>query len=180
MEKSGFYKGRVVGLDNELKDTIKIQVEIDFLNEDKECLWVYPIPMGNVSTPAIGDEILLSLVNNDTNYAVILNCSNKIMIKEEGDLLSITTKSDLTIEINDKNKSLKLKDQNNNKIEMTKDGILLETGQTIKLKAKQNIIIEGVNIDAKAQAQFTAKGNAKAELSASGQTVVKGAMVQIN
>jgi hypothetical protein len=40
--------------------------------------------------------------------------------------------------------------------------------------------VSGVNISQSAQASFTAKGNASAELSASGQTVVKGAMVMIN
>jgi len=38
----------------------------------------------------------------------------------------------------------------------------------------------GLNVNCEAQVGFAAKGNASAELSAAGQTVVKGAMVMIN
>ena len=40
--------------------------------------------------------------------------------------------------------------------------------------------MKGVNIEAKASAALTVKGNAKAEISAAGNTIVKGAMVMIN
>jgi hypothetical protein len=40
--------------------------------------------------------------------------------------------------------------------------------------------VEGLNITNTAKVGFTAKGSASAEISASGQTIVKGAMVMIN
>ena len=48
------------------------------------------------------------------------------------------------------------------------------------IKAKSDTSIEGLNVKAAAKVSISVSGNAKAELSASGQTVVKGAMVMIN
>ena len=39
---------------------------------------------------------------------------------------------------------------------------------------------EGLNVEFTGKVGFTGKGNAKAEVSASGQTTIKGAMVMIN
>jgi len=46
--------------------------------------------------------------------------------------------------------------------------------------AKQDVSLEGLNVKVQAKVGATVKGNATAELSASGQTTVKGAMVMIN
>ena len=43
-----------------------------------------------------------------------------------------------------------------------------------------DVSAKGMNVNLEAQTGLTAKGNATAELSASGQTTVKGAMVMIN
>ena len=48
------------------------------------------------------------------------------------------------------------------------------------MKSEADVNVEGMNVNHTASAGFTAKGNATAELSASGQTTVKGAMVMIN
>ncbi len=171
--------------------------------------------------PDIGDEVVLGFFNNDPCYPVILGGlysskqSPSSVIQKENKIRSIVTKSKLkiefeeekknitittpgnnTIEISDEGKSIKITDLNKNKIEMTDSGILIESSQSLSLKAKTGIKIEaGTNIDiqgktalnlkattieASADSSFTAKGNAKAELSASGQTVIKGAMVMIN
>lgn len=176
---------------------------------------------GSFFVPDINDEVVLGFFENDPCCPVILGSlysSKKVppyKIDADNKVKAIVSKSKLKIsfdegskvitfetpekniiEISDKDKSIKLKDQNNNKIEMTPNGILFDSAKEIQLKAKTNITmdagmniniksklnttIEGMNIAAKAQTEFTAKGNAKAELSASGQTVVKGAMVMIN
>ena len=87
-------------------------------------------------------------------------------------------------------------DQNKNKVVLDNGGIELSSAKDIKLTAKGNISLSAtgkVNIDAKsdvavngtnvkvtAKVGAKVKGNATAELSASGQTTVKGAMVMIN
>jgi hypothetical protein len=81
-------------------------------------------------------------------------------------------------------------------VTLTQSGISLESTTDIQIQAKGNVTIDaigkiditskanlnvsGLNINNEADAAFVAKGGASAELSAAGQTVVKGAMVMIN
>lgn len=108
----------------------------------------------------------------------------------------IQTLGNNLIQINDKDKSIQLTDQHNNKITMDSQGICIESAKELIFKAKTNVIIDananielnaksnigltGVDISASANAHLTVKGNAKAEISAVGQTIVKGGMVMIN
>jgi uncharacterized protein (DUF2345 family) len=96
----------------------------------------------------------------------------------------------------DTDKSILIQDQNSNKIELGTGGITLDSPKDIKITAKGGITIDavgavsisskadvkaaGLNINCEAQVGFVGKGTANAELSAAGQTVVKGAMVMIN
>jgi len=98
--------------------------------------------------------------------------------------------------LNDEKKSILLQDQTGNKVELSESGIVLDSPKDISITAKGKITLEatgeisvssqadvsasGMNVNLEAQTGLTAKGNATAELSASGQTTVKGAMVMIN
>ncbi len=100
------------------------------------------------------------------------------------------------ITLDDDGKTVDITDQNSNSIKMTASGIEIKSAKDINLKAtgkivldgaaglsltsKADVAVEGLNIKNTAQMGFTAKGNATAEISASGQTVVKGAIVMIN
>ena len=101
-----------------------------------------------------------------------------------------------SIEISDDGKCISLKDQQSNEIKMDNGGISLTSNKDIKLTAKgaitmnanskincsskADVSIDGTNVKVQAKVGVSAKGNATAELSASGQTTVKGAMVMIN
>ena len=63
---------------------------------------------------------------------------------------------------------------------LSSDGILLDSAKDVSVKAKGDVKIEGTNITLSANAQLSAKGNGSAEISSSGNTVVKGSLVQIN
>ena len=120
----------------------------------------------------------------------------KIKMDDEEKILSIETPGGNSVVLSDKDKSVCLKDQNNNKLILSNDGITILSDKDITLKtngnivfdsvgktsliSKQDVNIEGANINQTAHIGFTAKGNATAELSASGQTTVKGAIVMIN
>lgn len=112
-------------------------------------------------------------------------------------IITLVTPGNNTVVISDDGKSILLQDQNSNKVELNPDGITLDSPKDIVINAKGGINITAVNniqikssgADIQAQALniqhsanvgFTAKGAATAELSASGQTTVKGAMVMIN
>ena len=50
----------------------------------------------------------------------------------------------------------------------------------LSLNSKADVTVEGLNVTCEARVGIVAKGAATAELSATGQTTVKGAMVLIN
>lgn len=166
------------------------EVVVGFFNNDP----CHPVILGSLYSSKHVPPCKIEDENN--TKAIVTKSKLKIEFDEEKKIITLETPGKNIIEINDDAKSIKLADQHKNKIEMNSNGILIDSVKEIQLKAKTNIVIdaganmdtkaksnmtlEGLNIEAKAKAQFTAKGNAKAELSASGQTVVKGAMVMIN
>lgn len=171
--------------------------------------------------PEIGDEVILGYLNNDPSNPVVLGSlySSKQVppyeLTADNFTKAIVTKSQLKIEFDDEKKnitiitpggnqvvlsddvkSISLHDENDNRVELSPDGIVLDSPKDISITAKGKITIdamgeiamsskadvkvEGLNVNHTANVGFTAKGNATAELSASGQTTVKGAMVMIN
>ena len=120
----------------------------------------------------------------------------KIEFEEEKKIITISTPGNNKIVLSDDTKGIFLEDQNGNKITMDDKGISIESTKDITIKAKakvltdagadvgitakSNVKAEGINVELQAKASLKAKGNASAELSASGPTVVKGAMVMIN
>jgi Rhs element Vgr protein len=121
---------------------------------------------------------------------------SEIKINDDTKTITILTPAGNKIIIDDAKKSIVLLDQHTNNIEMNAEGISLTSSKDIKLSAKGNIsadakiemnLTAGTNLEAKAlgvtieaKTAFTAKGTASAELSASGPTTVRGAMVMIN
>jgi hypothetical protein len=65
-------------------------------------------------------------------------------------------------------------------IVVTDKGIAITSHGDITLTAKGDITAKALNVTCEAEIAFTAKGTATAELSAAGQTTIKGAMVMIN
>lgn len=120
----------------------------------------------------------------------------KVEFDDDKKVITIITPAKNSIVLSDDGKSICLSDQNGNKMEMNQDGIRLDSPKDIVLNAKGKISItavaniestatadiknEGLNINNNAKVGFVAKGSATAELSAAGQTTVKGAMVMIN
>ncbi len=119
-----------------------------------------------------------------------------IRFDDEDQILVIETPGGNSFTLDDKNKNIKVADLNKNSILMDDTGITFDSPGDINIKSQKNVNIEatsnislkatsdlkgeGLNIDMSAQTGFTAKGNATAEISASGNTTVKGAMVMIN
>jgi Rhs element Vgr protein len=171
--------------------------------------------------PEIGDEVILGFVDDDPSHPVILGSlySSKhatayaneaknntkaittrskmeINFDEEKKIIKIFTPGGNSITLDDKEKGIIIKDQNNNTLKLNSSGIEMESPKDIvitakgnitldatgklSMKSKQDVAVEGLNITNTAKVGFTAKGTATAEISASGQTTVKGAMVMIN
>ncbi len=155
--------------------------------------------------PEIGDEVLLGFLNDDPNNAVVLGSlfsnanTSPIAYSDDNYEKVIMTKSEVKIAINDDKKIIALTspagkeirmdedegvitllDENSNIITMNSDGVSIESGKDIILKATGDVKIEGVNVELTASAAFKADASATAEVSSSATTTIKGGIVQIN
>ncbi|MES2922821.1 MAG: type VI secretion system tip protein VgrG [Verrucomicrobiota bacterium] len=160
---------------------------------------------GGTYFPEIGDEVVVAFLDADPRHAIVLgslHSSARAAPVEPADAnpeKGYYSRSGVKLVFNDEKKSLRLEtpagnfltldedageirivDQHGNKVVLDAAGISLESAKDLILKAAATLSIGGVNISADASGSFTATGSAGAELSASGNTVIKGALVQIN
>ena len=166
------------------------EVILGFLDNDPRC----PVILGSLyngknAAPYTADS------TNDIK-ALVTRSKMKIEFDEKKKIISLLTPGNNSIAISDDGKSIELKDQNSNSIKLCAEGIFIDSATDIKISAKGNITMDamakttitskadltlsGLNVKAMADVGFKANGNATAELSASVQTVIKGAMVMIN
>ncbi|MBO4843633.1 MAG: type VI secretion system tip protein VgrG [Bacteroidales bacterium] len=155
--------------------------------------------------PEIGDEVVVGFLGGNPSEGVVLgmlhssgksspiekNDDNNIKgivsreglrleFDDEGKTVTIETPGGNSIKVSDDSKGIILEDQNGNKVTLDQNGISLESAKDVSIKAKGDVNVEGVDINLKANAQLVAKGSASSEISSGGNTVVKGAVVQIN
>jgi Rhs element Vgr protein len=166
------------------------EVLLGYINQDPG----QPIVLGSLysSEKAMPYELT---AENDTK-AIVTKNKLKIEFNDDKKIITITTPGANTITISDDEKLIKLADQNSNTITMDESGITLNSPKDITISAAGNISlkssgdtsidatgdasIKGMNVSAEANVALTAKGSATAELSASGNTTIKGAIVMIN
>lgn len=186
---SNFYasNGYGMGFYPEIGD----EVVVGFMDNDPR----YPVVLGSL----YGDKNKApNEPKDEKNNIKSLTTKSKLKLSfdDEKKVIVIETPGGNKITISDENKSIEITDQNSNKISMTSSGIELDSAKDINIKAKgsitldatqkvsieakQDVAVAGLNIANTAKVGFTAKGNATAEISASGSTTVKGAMVMIN
>jgi len=176
---------------------------------------------GTFFFPETEDEVVVGFINGDPTYPVILGTlfnqqkkapftpesdnntkgiitreKLKLLFEEEDKNIVLETPNGNTIILSDKDKKITIKDEHDNKIEMSSSGILFDSAKNIELKAKQNITIksdsgkvevkagselkmEGQTVKQKSNGPFEAQG-AMMTLKATGINTIKGAMVKIN
>lgn len=161
---------------------------------------------GTFFRPELGDEVVLGFLDDDPRQAILLGMLNssknpaplphsddnpkkaivtrskiKIMFDDDKKILSFETPAGHKMKLDDDDGSIQIEDKNGNKITLNKDGILFKSIKDIQFKADASIkVAASSNLEMKATTQVKIKGNAGAEVSSSGTTVIKGAMVQIN
>ena len=177
--------------------------------------------VGAVFYPEIGDEVIVGFMNQDPRDPIILGSvyskklappvapdekNNKkclvtrskleISFDEENKIIEIKTPAKQTITLDDKAKSVTVKDCNGNSLSLAKSGITLDSASNVKISAKGDISLdakgnvnvkaaanasmEGLQVAHKAQTKFSAQGTAQAEVKASGMLTIQGALVKIN
>ncbi|OAB78814.1 type VI secretion system tip protein VgrG [Cochleicola gelatinilyticus] len=155
--------------------------------------------------PEIGDEVIVGFVNDDPNHAVVLGMLHssvrpspisatddnhekgfvtrselKFLFDDEKKSITLETPAGKKIVIDEDEESILIEDENSNKITIDSDGITLDSGKDINIKASGDITLEGTNVSIIANAEFKAEGSAGAEVSTSAIAVLKGSLVQIN
>lgn len=160
---------------------------------------------GSFFRPEIDDEVIVGFINGNPNDSVVLGMMNSsakpapLAASDDNHEKGFVTRSEIKFIFNDEKKSvtmetpggkmvsvdddagvIHLEDENGNKIVLNSDGITFDSPSDLTLKATGDVNIEGMNVNAKANAQFKAEGTAGAEVSSSATAVLKGSVVQIN
>jgi len=160
---------------------------------------------GGTYLPEIGDEVIVAFLDDDPRHAVVLGSLHssarpapinpadanpekgyfsreglKLVFDDDKKSIRLETPGGHSVTLDDEAGEIRVTDSNGNTLVFDAAGIAFESARDVTLKAAANIAIEGVNVSADANGNFTASGSAGAELSASGITVIKGALVQIN
>lgn len=161
---------------------------------------------GTFFRPEVADEVIVGFVNDDPRDGVILgmlHSSNKpspepitqenfkkgylsrenlkLEFDDEKKIITISTPEGNAIVLDEDSGGISMEDQNGNKFILNSDGITIESAKDINIKTSAgDVKIEGVNVEAAAQAAFKSEGSASSEISSGGTTTVKGSLVQIN
>jgi len=166
------------------------EVVLGYLNNDPS----NPVILGSFYSSKLAPPY--DLTADNFIKAIVTRSDLKLEFDDEKKVITIITPAGNKVVISDDEKSILLQDQNSNKVELSQSGIVLDSPKDISITAKgkisldaigeisvsskADVSVDGLNINQTAKVGFTAKGSASAELSASGQTTVKGAMVMIN
>lgn len=158
------------------------EVVVGFLNDDPRD----PIVLGMLNSSAKPAPLKAQDENHHKGF--VTRSQMKVSFDDEKKIITLETPGGNKIIISDEDKGITLKDQNGNTMTMNDSGIsikspkdiTLEATGKLTLKATQDTSIEGLNVNAKANAQFKAQGNAGAEVSTGAIAVLKGSLVQIN
>jgi Rhs element Vgr protein len=166
------------------------EVIVGFFNHDP----THPVVLGSLYSSNHKPAYALE-AENDIK-AIVTRCLSRIEFNEKDKVITIVTPQQNRAVLSDKQQSILLQDQNGNKVELNPQGITIDTPRDLKISAKGTITVEavgaisvsstanaqihGLNVACEADVGFSAKGSATAELSAAGQTTVRGAMVMIN
>ena len=185
---AGFYGSEGIGAF--FVPEIGDEVVLGYFNNDPS----HPIILGSLYSSKRKPPYEITADN--FTKAIVTRSKLTLEFDEDKKVITIVTPGKNKIVISDDAKSILLQDQNGNKVELKPEGIVLDSPKDIAISAKGKVTIAAVgnielsskadlkgkalNVNHEASIGLVAKGGASAELSASGQTTVKGAMVMIN
>lgn len=175
--------------------------------------------------PEVGDEVVVGFLNQDPRYPIILgslysSSKNKpfegldpadknpkkaivsksgiyIQFDDENKVFTVMTPGKNQMVFSDQDKKITIKDQNDNSVELSADGITMKSPKdinveatgTLNLKGTQGVNVEssggdvqtkGMNVKSTADMQYSAEGSMTASVQGGTELTLKGAMVMIN
>lgn len=166
------------------------EVILGYLNNDPG----HPVILGSLYSAK--NQPPYSLTADNFIKAIVTRSQLKVEFDDENKVITVVTPGSNKIVISDNDKSILIQDQTDNKVELSTSGIVIDSPKDVSIKASGKMSLEavgeisisssadvkasGLNIEHSADVGLTVKGGASAELSAGGNTTVKGAMVMIN
>jgi uncharacterized protein involved in type VI secretion and phage assembly len=102
-----------------------------------------------------------------------------VLTTKSGEVMTVTNQGDITIKT-EGGKNITVDAGAGGNLTLTGKDITIDAKGKLTAKAAQDASVEGLNVKVNGQMGAEVKGGATAKLEASGQTVVKGAMVMIN
>jgi Rhs element Vgr protein len=168
------------------------EVILGFLNSDPN----YPVILGSLYSSK--NQAPYSPTAENPIKAIVTKSQCKIEFDDEKKIITILTPGSNKIIFSDEDEGITMTDQNNNSITTNTEGLIIKdcNGNEIKMSASGieitgisnikistssgDVTVSGLNVTNSAQVAMKSSGQASAELSASGQTTIKGAMVMIN
>ena len=167
------------------------EVLLGYLDQDP----CHPVVLGSLYSSNRTPPYALTATNDIK--AIVTRSGNRIEFDDGNQLVTATTPAGNQLVLSDRDQGVMVKDQHGNHVQLSVAGITLESIQDITLVARRggitldaggaiairstsDVAVDGLNVACHAQVALSAKGDATAELSATGQTTVRGAMVMIN
>ncbi|MBN1340822.1 MAG: type VI secretion system tip protein VgrG [Bacteroidales bacterium] len=195
--------------DPEGEDRIQVRIPIISNSDQGTWARVATLDAGNERgsffRPEIGDEVIVGFINDDPRDPIVLGMMNssampapltaeennakkgfvtrseiKLLFDDEKKKFWVETPKGKTITLDEESDAISITDEHQNRIVMDSNGIVIESQGKIEIKAQQDVKVEGLNTDLKAQASMKMAGSASTEINASGSLTLKGSIVQIN
>lgn len=170
------------------------EVVLGFLNEDPR----YPVILGSLYSSS-SNQPYTGLAPDQQNTIKAIASKSGILIKfdDQNKVLTIITPAKNQVILSDQDNQITIQDDNQNSIVMSNNGITIKSGTNINIQATQNVSItgdqgitassssgdvavSGINVSETAQAQYSAAGNATAQINGGAELTMKAAMVMIN
>ena len=161
---------------------------------------------GFMVRPEIGDEVVLGFLDDDPRQPVLLGMlhssakaapikptnpnNEKAFVSRSGmrlhfdddkKVVTLSTPAGNTLVLDEDAKAVRLQDQHGNRIEMSSEGITIESQSALTLKSASGSAMQaGSSVEIKASSELKLEGSASAELKGGGVTKIQGGLVQIN
>ena len=202
--------------DPEGEERIKVRIPLVSPHEEGIWARIATLDAGNARgtffRPEIGDEVIVGFLHDDPRAPVVLGMCHssakpapepakdenhhkgyvsreklKLTFDDEKKVIVLETPAGNKITLTEDEKGIIVEDQNSNKIVLNDSGITIESSKDLTLKAANNLTIEGMKVDLKAQTALKVAGTSSAEVSGantkitgSAMTEIQGGLVKIN
>ncbi|MGN2414052.1 type VI secretion system tip protein VgrG [Pseudomonas syringae] len=169
------------------------EVILGFLNQDPR----FPVILGSMYSQKNVPFNALSPNQENTLKGIVSKSELRVMFDDKNKILSLVTPGKNSVVLDDTQGQIEIKDQNGNSIVMSASGIAIKSDGTLSLQAAQKITLQGdtgislnssagdattaaLNIKQAAELEFSAEGNASAQVQGGAELTLKAAMVMIN